>query len=901
MFRVAIPLIVFAVVQASIADADSLSLAINEGLCLDGAYPSTAWPGNKRPDGLRVWGSYCDRGDNTTGRAESQAFPAPSVLTLYLAGYLGLPGRNPPPPPPQSGDKISLTPESLPGESWRLSSFPVPSNWIGAPARLAAEDTAVGLKGWLAFSEPINPAPSRVTSPSPASVTTTNPIQEGFCQDGVYAATAWPGDVRPPGVISWGSFCQSGDAGTGWKASNPIQAGSLIGLYVAGYPSTRGISLAVENLETGQRLVLHAPYLPRETWQRQIYLLPAEWTGRRVRVVAQDQATGAQAWVGFSEPVPVDLGASVRTAAGTLGLFILWAMILFLPSVAACMVAALLGVEDQVDLTAVALCALGLTGYVCFWIYFFSHTAGVTFSYAILLTSIAVAVFVLAEKIRRRRVAAVQQLAMPAGLIMLGGLFIVSLGLLNGGEDAPLWIVGERFAPPTLAGDNFLPKQFAEAVFAGHIPSPLVGDWLSSDRPPLQAGNAIWCFTWTSGRRDFVYLFLSVVLQCSFLIGLWSLLTAYSISRRCRALIVGVCFFSGFTFLNGIYTWPKLYPVGFLLVLTAYLLTPRFAGRHESGIFGVAVGVAAGLALLAHSASAFAFLGITVSMVVLRRYPSPRFLLGIVAGITVLYIPWMLYQKLYDPPGDRLLKWHIAGFEEPHPNDSFTELLIRNYRNRTPAEIARQKWSNFQTLGGDLEQDGKNLAALITTLGTGDVGTRNESAGSLRRSMYYYWIPCIGLSILGLPILFLVVPGRNGQQLEVVPARHLWLTIGMTLVVWCLVLFGPNYTIVHQGTYLIVVLAFAASWLAFWALSPLMALTLGIVQVVWNVILYVALTPVAPPSTSSDLNAVNPAFGIFSAACVLSGIAILWLLVLASGIRWNPGRTGLVWRSAKSA
>jgi hypothetical protein len=45
-----------------------------------------------------------------------------------------------------------------------------------------------------------------------------------------------------------------------------------------------------------------------------------------------------------------------------------------------------LGVEDQVDLTAVALCALGLTGYVCFWIYLFSHTAGVTFSYASLLT-----------------------------------------------------------------------------------------------------------------------------------------------------------------------------------------------------------------------------------------------------------------------------------------------------------------------------------------------------------------------------------------------------------------------------------------------------------------------------------------------------------------------------------
>ena len=30
----------------------------------------------------------------------------------------------------------------------------------------------------------------------------------------------------------------------------------------------------------------------------------------------------------------------------------------------------------------------------------------------------------------------------------------------------------------------------------------------------------------------------------------------------------------------------------------------------------------------------------------------------------VLYAPWLAYQRLYDPPGDRLLKWHLAGVTE---------------------------------------------------------------------------------------------------------------------------------------------------------------------------------------------------------------------------------------------
>ena len=62
------------------------------------------------------------------------------------------------------------------------------------------------------------------------------------------------------------------------------------------------------------------------------------------------------------------------------------------------------------------------------------------------------------------------------------------------------------------------------------------------------------------------------------------------------------------------------------------------------------------------------------------------------------------------------------------------------------------------------------------------------------------------------------------------------------LAVWCVVMFGPNMdgfgtptTFVHQGTYLTVIFAFTASWLAFWAQNPRLAIGLAIPQILWNV------------------------------------------------------------------
>ena len=527
------------ITAGSDSDLPSLGVVANRGFCSNGAWDGTRWPGGRRPEGLTVWGSYCSFGDANVGRIELQEFLAPSVLKLYLAGYPGWPGRRLVLKNVQSGVENELQPPTMPGDEWQFNSLPVPPEWIGKPVQLIADDSVAGNQGWLAFSLPVLPNPLYLPA-----VDTSAPAG-GFCPDGAYSTTKWPGGVRPPGITTWGSFCKAGDAGTGWTASQPIIAGAYISFYVSGYPTNPGLRLAAENVQTRRQLLLQIPTSPKETWQLYQFRFPDAWKGQSVRIVAGDQATAIFGWLGFSEPVSAGWRNEAPGAAKTLKLVLMLALVLFIPSLAACMLAAVLGIHDQLDLTAIAFLALGLTGYVAFWSYFYSRDAGIAFSYVGLLGSFVLIACLMAAAGRRSKIAPVKQLIAPGMLVVLASIFIVSLGLLHAGDAQPLALAEDRFSPPLLTADNAIPKLFADAVYAGHIPKPLVNDWLSSDRPPLQTGNTLWTYAWTQDDRDLTYLALSVILQCSFLAALWSFLTACRVNRKALALAVATCFLFG--------------------------------------------------------------------------------------------------------------------------------------------------------------------------------------------------------------------------------------------------------------------------------------------------------------------------------------------------------------------
>jgi hypothetical protein len=84
--------------------------------------------------------------------------------------------------------------------------------------------------------------------------------------------------------------------------------------------------------------------------------------------------------------------------------------------------------------------------------------------------------------------------------------------------------------------------------------------------------------------------------------------------------------------------------------------------------------------MLSHGGSAFAFIGLISTFLLLKGRIKVRNLAALAAASALLYLPWVLYQKYYDPPGDRLLKYHLAGAKDLN-NRTFAETLITSYQN----------------------------------------------------------------------------------------------------------------------------------------------------------------------------------------------------------------------------
>ncbi len=119
-FRVLYVLAITAFLLDPIAKSQVTSPASGTGFCVDGVASGTHWPGQKPPANVTIWGSFCKNGDNDFGRVESEPFPAPAVLSLYLAGYPGQLCRD------SSCFHPSFLPTDLPPGSVRTGFGPVP-------------------------------------------------------------------------------------------------------------------------------------------------------------------------------------------------------------------------------------------------------------------------------------------------------------------------------------------------------------------------------------------------------------------------------------------------------------------------------------------------------------------------------------------------------------------------------------------------------------------------------------------------------------------------------------------------------------------------------------------------------------------------------------------------------
>jgi hypothetical protein len=579
------------------------------------------------------------------------------------------------------------------------------------------------------------------------------------------------------------------------------------------------------------------------------------------------------------------------TALRLLALVGLNGALIGVPMVTASLAALQLRVRHPALVAGSALVGLAVHGSVVFWSFYFLNGDGTYIAAALVLLELGgVAALVVRRGFGALRPLA--ELAAPATATLVFTVFVLSFGFLRGGIEAPVQVAEFRFLPG-LPIDNAVPLKLSQAVDRDvrPLPDPLYSNWSPSDRPPLQSGIHL-AATSLYGRErlDLEYTVVGALLQSLWVFGLWAFFAAARTARPLAATTTGAILLSGFTVLNGFYVWPKLLSAAYLLIVAAVFLTPESCRILSERGCAILVGLSVGGAMLSHSGALIPLLALVLFLLVRRQVPSWRFLAHFALAAVLVVGPWFTYQKLVNPPGDRVLRLQVAGRFDSEGRGSLLREIADHYREVGPRDTVANKLEN-------LAEPFRGTRSTLTDLwqvaehdlpgARGDRQLRDQALLGVRVNQTFRLVPALGLLILGPIVLGLVLLLRNptasggAREIDLRLEWSLLLFLGLTIAVWSLVLFGPRYTVLHQGSYLTPILAFVLCTAACWKLSP--AATVGIVAVHCAAVLY--LHKDLPVGAPLDF---FPGGGSVVVLAFLSLAASLALL--ATGFSWRSLR-----------
>ncbi len=511
----------------------------------------------------------------------------------------------------------------------------------------------------------------------------------------------------------------------------------------------------------------------------------------------------------------------MSNAVELLALLSLHLVLTALPLVAAMLAAAAWGVRRPALLLGIGLAASGLVALTSFWAFYASLLVGKTYMYLIPFGSLlAIVACLRGGRVER---ALLRELATPLALWALGSVFLTYLGFLHGSGGAPLDMAALRFSGGRLPPDNVMPGWFADWFFHhSHHGKPTLfpGEWLFSDRPPLQVGYLLaeHGFGWSSdGMREQV---IGTIVQQLWILGLWALLLAAGIRRRARALVVVALLLSDLVVVHGFYVWPKLLPAAFLLAAAALFLGPGWGELRRDRRAGLLCGTLVSLALLGHGASVFGLVPLAV-FALAGGLPGWRWLGAAVAAGLVLLAPWSAYQHFADPPGNRLEKWMLAGVE-PIDERGVLETISDSYGEAGVGGTLGNKWHNLGTIVGD-PPAWERFETGIDDLGRGDW---EGAATEFRWLFFFSLVPSLGLLLLGPVAMALArLRGRRRDGPAWQLAVLCWWAVLWGCLAWALLMFGTSQasTSIHVGTLAIPLLALAACVLGLCAALPRLA------------------------------------------------------------------------------
>jgi len=543
-----------------------------------------------------------------------------------------------------------------------------------------------------------------------------------------------------------------------------------------------------------------------------------------------------------------------------------------LPIMAGALAAVRLGVRSVPVLLAIGVLTSGAVAMLAFWLFYAAPLAGESFAYLALFGSILLVAWVLLGG--RPEGALLRALAAPMAMWILGSAFLLFLGFAHGGMDSPVSTASIRFSSP-LPSDNDIPKFFADWFFNnGHDgrPPPYPGDWLSSDRPPLQEGYVLSQRPFFWDETGLRYQTLGVALQQLWIVGLWALLLAARVGRVTRALAMIAVLTSGLVIVNGFFVWPKLLPAAMLLAAAALILTPLWPTVRRERWGGAMIAGLLGLALLGHGSSVFGAVPLLL-VAGFRGLPNPRWIgIGALIGFLLL-APWLAYQKHEDPPGNRLNKWFLAGVVDIDGRGT-GEAVVDSYRDAGIGGTLDNKLDNFEAMVG-----GANMVERVgNSVDAARSGRLDGSIRELRLVVFFYLLPSLGLFVLAPLVMALGRHRAKRNPTEWRFALACLVVLAVGAVFWGLVLFGgPDATtVIHQGSYLLPILGLCGAVAGLRAVSPRVGLAAVSGCALLSLALYVPALDQPPETSYSALFLAVAAVAIvaFGAICLfLSGRA----------------------------
>lgn len=553
-----------------------------------------------------------------------------------------------------------------------------------------------------------------------------------------------------------------------------------------------------------------------------------------------------------------------------------------IPCFAAASFAAWRGARNEIVLGLVGLAGIAAAGYVAFWLWFLSPPVGHAISFLMPIFGIGWMLWS-GRKLDAPARAAVKSLALPASLVLCAASLVLSAGFVYGGTDKPLETPWTRFSH-RLPPDNMLPFLLAEEVRVGHVYKPFFEGGHSSDRPPLQAGIALSQYPFLPRPRALGYACLGAILQSLWIYAVWLLLRAFGMQPGVITLALLVTLFSGFTFLNTFFVWPKLLAAAFMIAFSTTLLVEGFAANLARAVpLMILSGALLAFGLLSHGASAFALIGMILAAAALRCRLPLKSVGMICAAAFVVYLPWLLYQRLFDPPGDALLKLHLAGIDHPG-SGPFLPALAAAYSAITPNIFLQNKIANARWAFDYERQFWGYSLDLLFAAWHGRTTEAASSAVALRSLAFFHFVPNLGLLVTGALAFTAGISKRFRSAAWRVSAR-LWLLLFCILIPWCLLMFKPESTSIHQGTYVAVLLAFVAAILALWSVAPWLAIIVGALQITFNVVVYAPY--MQDPSAAPKSHPLLGQLGVFAAALV--GLLRLLSFQRSPGARPDAG------------